>query len=159
MEGKYTRSPHDCIKSDDPHKPFAAVWNGKEKHGHGLQRVEMLLSGDNRCRRSRGITERQACLVKGNDAGGWAHYERANCPAESTTPTYSTKCPTSLGKQAPTVTDIGAVDAVEDAIELYVTDMAHRRTLVADENTPDFEEARMFKPGEEIGLEYRSPLL
>ena len=55
-----------------------------------------------------------------------------------------------LGKQAPTVTDLGAADAVEDAIELYVTDMAHRRTLVADENTPDFEEARMFKHGEEI---------
>ena len=64
-------------ESDDPHKPFAAVWNGDEEHRHGRLRIEMLLRGDNRCRRSRGITERQACLVRGNDAGGWAHYERA----------------------------------------------------------------------------------
>ena len=44
----------------------------------------------------------------------------------------------------------GEADAVEDAIELYVTDMAHRRKLVAEEETTDFEEARMFKHGEEI---------
>ena len=149
-KGKYTHLPHDEIEPGSSHKPFAAVWNGKEKHRHGRLRIEMLLSGDNRCRRSRGITERQACLVAGNHAGGWAHYERADGPAESTTPTYSTKCPTALGKQAPTVADKNTANAVEDAIELYVTDMAQRRTLVAEEETTDFEEARMFKHGEEI---------
>ena len=46
------------------------------------------------------------------------------------------------GKGNPTVKDKELADAVEDTIELYVTDMAYRRNLVADESTSDFEEAR-----------------
>ena len=53
-------------------------------------------------------------------------------------------------KGEPDSKDKELADAVEDTIELYVTDMAYRRNLVADESTSDFEEARMFKTHEEI---------
>ena len=39
---------------------------------------------------------------------------------------------------------------MEDTIELYITDMAYRRDLRAEESTTDFEEARMFKAHEEV---------
>jgi hypothetical protein len=134
--------------STDPHSVDEPTW--RVAHGANKQRIEWLLTGDERCRRSLALTERKACLVKGNDAGGWAHYDGAGETEESTTPTYSQKCPTALGKGNPRVKDKELADAVEDAIELYVTDMAYRRRLVADDSTSDLEEARMFKAHEEI---------
>ena len=132
----------------DPHSVDEPIWQGS--HGANRQRIEWLLTGDTRCRRSLGLTERKACLVKDNDAGGWAHYESTNGTIESTTPTYSQKCPTALGKGNPKVKDKELADAVEDTIELYITDMAYRRDLRAEESTTDFEEARMFKAHEEV---------
>ena len=128
------------IRNDgaDPHSVEEPIWRGG--HEANRQRIEWLLGGDVRCRRSLGLTERKACLVQDNDAGGWAHYENTKGEVESTTPTYSQKCPTALGNGNPTVKDKELADAVEDTIELYVTDMAYRRDLVADESTSDFEE-------------------
>ena len=95
-----------------------------------------------RCRRYR-ISQRRRVLI------------RTRGPFQVAKVTAATKrwfslAPPVPSQQAPTVVDKNTADAVEDAIELYVTDMAHRRHLVADEETTDFEEARMFKHGEEI---------
>ena len=137
---------------------ISAEWC-ERKSGHTSQhkRILMMMEGDERCRRSRGISEKSACLVENNDAGGWGHMERAAGPTESTAPTYSDKCPTTLGTGAPHVRNVAVADVVEDTIELYVLDTTLRRKILANdadgairEVLSDFDEARTLRKGEEL---------
>ena len=103
-------------------------------------RIERLLNGERKCRRSDRLAETRARGV--SDHWGqsfWGHHAPDEDTARDTIPTYADKCPTSIGDEPPLVADVEVADIVEDTIELYILDTTMRKSILKGK---DSEEVR-----------------